>query len=451
MAAYKASPSPGPPGAADTPLSHQTAAPGLRSWIVLGVLCFVYVLNFLDRQLLSILAKPIQDSLHITDGQLGRIGGLYFALFYCFISIPVSWLADKTNRVRVLSLACALWSLATMACGLSSSYPQLVMARMTVGVGEAGGVPPSYAIISDYFPPGRRGTALGVYNLGPPIGQALGVAFGASIAAAYNWRDAFISLGAVGVFTALIVFLVVREPKRGGLDRIADLGGQAVAGAASSFRQTMAMFFSRPSLVLVSLASGATQFITYGAGNFTTLFLIREKGMTLREVAVYFALVVGLGMGAGIFISGRVIDRFTRKSKQAYALVPAASLTLAAPLYLAFVWAPSWPLALALLIGPTFLNYFYLSSAVALVQEEVAPHQRVLSGALLLLIMNMIGLGLGPTYVGAASDFFRASHPGHSLQFALYTLAPFYAVAVVLFLWLARVLRQEAASAGEPA
>ncbi|MDR3511211.1 MAG: MFS transporter [Caulobacteraceae bacterium] len=448
MAAYKSSPSTGLSGQVDRLSEHPSAAPGARSWIVLCVLCFVYVLNFLDRQLLSILAKPIQDSLHISDGQLGRIGGLYFALFYCFISIPVSWLADKTNRVRVLSIACALWSAATMACGLASTYPELVAARMAVGVGEAGGVPPSYAIISDYFPPGRRGTALGIFNLGPPIGQALGVAFGASIAAAYSWRDAFLSLGAVGVFTAVMVALIVREPRRGGLDRAPAPARQALEGAASSFRQTIAMFFSRPSLVLVSLASGATQFITYGLGNFTTLFLIREKAMTLREVAVYYALVVGIGMSAGIFISGRVIDRFTRRSKQAYATVPAMALVLAAPFFLGFIWAPSWPMALAFMIGPTFLNYFYLSSAVALVQEEVQPHQRVLSGALLLLIMNMIGLGLGPTYVGAASDFFRASHPTHSLQFALYTLLPFYGLAVALFLWLARVLRREGARTG---
>ncbi|MEA1648525.1 MFS transporter [Nitrospirillum sp. BR 11164] len=193
-----------------------SARPGPRAWFVLGMLCFVYVLNFLDRQLLSILAKPIQDDLKVTDGQLGLISGLYFALFYCFISIPVAWLADRTNRVRVLSIACALWSAATVACGMASTYPQLVLARMTVGVGEAGGVPPSYAIISDYFGPGRRGTALGLYNFGPPLGQALGVAFGAAIAAAYNWRSAFQLLGAVGVVTALAVYLLVREPRRGG-------------------------------------------------------------------------------------------------------------------------------------------------------------------------------------------------------------------------------------------
>ncbi len=147
------------------------------------MLCFVYMLNFLDRQLLAILAKPIQDTLHVSDHQLGLIGGLYFALFYCFIAIPVGWLADKTSRVQVLSLGCAIWSAATVACGLAASYSQLVVARMTVGFGEAGGVPPSYSIISDYFPPQSRGTALGIYNLGPPVGAALGIAFGASIAA----------------------------------------------------------------------------------------------------------------------------------------------------------------------------------------------------------------------------------------------------------------------------
>jgi MFS family permease len=415
--------------------------PGTRAWIVLGMLCFVYVLNFLDRQLLSILAKPIQDSLHITDGQLGLIGGLYFAVFYCFISIPVGWIADKTNRSRILALACAIWSGATMACGLAASYGQLVAARMTVGFGEAGGVPPSYAIISDYFPPGRRGTALGIYNLGPPIGAALGVAFGASIAAAYSWRDAFIVLGSVGIFAALLILLIVREPRRGGLDvrPVADSASLGTAG----FRNTIAMFFSRPALVLAALASGATQLITYGAGNFTTLFLMREKGMTLGQVAIYYALVVGIAMSAGIFVSGRVIDRFTRRSKQAFALVPAVSLILAMPFYIGFVWAPSWQLALLLLIGPTFLNYFYLSSSVTLVQEEVRPDQRVMSGALLLLVMNMIGLGLGPTYVGAASDFFRAGHPHHSLQLAFYTLLPCYGLAIILFLWLARVLRRE--------
>ncbi len=408
----------------------------VRGWVVLGMLCLVYVLNFLDRQLLSILAKPIQDSLHVTDGQLGLISGLYFALFYCFISLPVGWLADRTHRVRVLAAACAIWSAATMGCGLAGNYLQLVLARMTVGVGEAGGVPPSYAIISDYFPPRRRGTALAIFNLGPPIGQALGIAFGASIAVAFSWRHAFLALGAVGVAAALLVLLIVREPPRGGLDPVAE----GAKPAPSGFWPTVAMFVTRPTLMLIALGSGATQFITYGAGNFTALFLIREKGMTLNQIAVWYALVVGVAMTAGIFVSGRVIDRFTPKSRRAYALIPAIALVFAIPFYIGFVWAPTWPLAIALM-GPTFFNYFYLSSAVAFVQEEVAPNQRVLSGALLLLVMNMIGLGFGPTYVGAASDWLRAAHPHHSLQIAFYSLTPFYVLAIVIFLILALILK----------
>jgi MFS family permease len=411
---------------------------GAKAWIALGALCFVYVLNFLDRQLLSILAKPIQDALHVTDGQLGRIGGLYFALFYCLISIPVGWLADKSNRVHILSLACGLWSVATMACGLSANYPQLVASRMAVGVGEAGGVPPSYAIITDYFPPGRRTTALSLYNLGPPIGQALGVAFGASIAAAYSWRLAFLVLGGVGVVAALSVLGLVREPRRGGLD----LETAGAAGPKASFWSTVKMFVSSPSLVLVSLACGATQIITYGSGNFTTLFLMRERGMTLQEVALWVALVTGVCMCGGMYASGRLIDHFIRRSRKAYALAPALSLTLAAPLFFGFVTAPTWPVALLFLCGPTALNYFYLSSAVAFVHDEVRPDQRVLSGALLLLVMNLIGMGVGPTFVGWASDQFHAAHPHNSLQMAFFCLLPVYALAIGLFVILAGVLKR---------
>ncbi len=423
------------------------ARPGARAWFVLAILCFVYVLNFLDRQLLSILAKPIQDELGVTDGQLGLISGLYFALFYCVLAIPVGWLADRTNRVRVLALACGLWSAATAACGLSQSYPQLAASRMAVGVGEAGGVPPSYAIISDYFPSGTRGTALSLFNLGPPIGQALGVAFGASIAAAYSWRDAFLSVGVVGVITALVVWLFVREPRKGGLD--APLETHPPADAApipkAGFWSTCRMYFSNPVLRGMALACGATQFVTYALLNFATLFLMREKGMTLAEVAVWYALLVGVAVSLGMFASGRLIDRLGRRFKTAYAYLPAAGLAIAAPFFAAFIWAPSWPLALAFLALPMGLNYFYLSPAVTLVQEEVRPDQRVLSGALLLLVMNLIGLGLGPTYLGAVSDMFRASHPDNSLQMAFYTLLPFYGLAILMFLGLAGKIRRQAA------
>jgi len=412
---------------------------------MLIVLTFVYVINFLDRQLIGILAKPIQDALHVSDGQLGLIGGLYFAMFYCFIAIPIGWLADRTNRVTILSLACAIWSGATIACGMAVTYPQLVISRMAVGFGEAGGVPPSYALITDSFPPGKRAAALGIYNLGPAIGAAVGVAFGAAIAERFDWRMPFLIIGGIGIVTAILVRLLLREPERGGTDlvRAADASDKA------PFWPTLRMFFTNPVLLLVSLGSGATQFVTYGLGNFAVLFLMRDKGMGLNDVAIWYALLLAVGMGGGMVISGRVIDRMTRKSRAGYAIAPALSLVVAMPFYLGFIWAPSWPLALIFLTGVMLFNYFYLSASVALVQDEVGPNQRVLAGALLLLVMNFIGLGLGPTWVGQASDWFKAHGHEQYLQSALYTLTPFYLIAIGLFLWLARILRRESRNPAE--
>ncbi|WPL58108.1 MFS transporter [Qipengyuania profunda] len=415
--------------------------------ITLGMLAFVYVLNFLDRQLISILAKPIQDGLGITDGQLGLLTGFYFALFYCFIAIPIGWLADRTSRVKVLSAACAIWSAATAACGMAGTYGQLVVARMMVGVGEAGGVPPSYAIISDTFPRERRTTAMAIFNLGPPIGSALGVAFGASLAAAFDWRMPFYVIGGIGVVTAVVVYWVVREPKRGETDGLPVTTAPEVG--PEGFVATILRFFRNPLLLTASLASGAGNFITYGLLNFTVLFLMREKGMTLEDVAVWYALVVGIGMSTGIYASGRIVDRFARRSKAAYATVPAASLVLALPFFIGFAWAPSWKIALAFLLVPMFLNSFFLSATVTFVQNEVAPERRVISGALLLLVMNFIGLGLGPTYVGMMSDFFRPAYGEHALQTAYYALAPMYLIGALLFLWLARLIKR--AEAADPA
>ena len=413
--------------------------PDRRAWGVLSLLSFIYVLNFLDRQLLAILAHPIQESLRISDGQLGLIGGLYFAMFYTFIAIPVGWLADRTNRVTILAIACAIWSAATAACGLARTYPELVVARMAVGFGEAGGVPPSYALITDTFSPGYRATALGIFNLGPPIGAAVGIAFGAAIAAAFDWRAAFIAVGIIGIVTAAALKLILRDPERGGTDVVLDKS----ASEPAPFMGTIRSFFSNPLLVRACFGSGATQFVTYGLGNFAVLFLMREKGMTLEEVALWYALVVGLGMGSGMLVSGRLLDRFTRNSRTAFAMAPAISLTLALPFYIGFVWAPTWQLALLLLTPVMFLNYFYLSASIALVQDEVRPNERVLAGALLLLVMNFIGLGLGPTYVGAASDYFLSQGLENSLQIALYTLAPFFVLAILIFLSLAKRLKSE--------
>ena len=434
---------PAPVGAGQSPTA-QLPAVSRRAWIVLGMLSFVYILNFLCRLLPTILAKPITDSLHLSDGQFGLITGFYFAVFYTFISIPVGYLADRTNRSRVLACACAIWSGATMACGFAVGYAQFALSYIVVGFGEAGGVPPSYAIISDYFPPGRRGMALGLYNLGLPIGAALAIAFGASIAAAFGWQLAFQALGALGIVAVIGVLVIVKEPRRGGLDP-----ASAQPAKKSGFWETLTSFFSRRALVLVALGGGTTQIITYGAGNFTILFLMREKGMTLNEVALYYALLVGTIMSFGLFVAGRSVDMFSRRWKHAYGLVPALALTISLPFYIGFVWAPAWPLALAFLSGCMFLNYFYLPAAITLVQQEVRPDQRVMSSALLLLVMNFMGIGLGPTFVGAVSDYFRAHAFHNSLQIAMYALLPCYVLAIMLFLWLARVLRRESRKAGE--
>jgi predicted MFS family arabinose efflux permease len=309
---------------------------------------------------------------------------------------------------------------------------------MAVGFGEAGGVPPSYAIITDTYPPGKRAAAFGVFNLGPALGAAVGVAFGALIAEHFGWRMPFIIIGAVGIVTALLLRLLMREPVRGATDVAV-----ATTTEKARFWPTVGMFFSHPVLMLAALGSGATQFVTYGLGNFAVLFLMREKGMVLGEVALWYALVIAIGMGGGMIVSGRVIDRMTRRSRAGYAVAPAVSLAIAMPFYLAFVWAPGWPLALVLLLVVMVFNYVYLSAAVALVQDEVRPDQRVLSGALLLLVMNFIGLGLGPTWVGFASDMFKAQGDPHALRTALYTLTPFYLVAIALFALLARRLGRE--------
>ena len=184
-------------------------------YVVLGVLLIVYILNYLDRQLVSILVEPIRKELGFTDGQLGLITGLAFAAFYSVCGVPVAWLADRTNRVRVLTVACTMWSVATACCGLSTGFGALAVSRMTVGVGEAGGAPPSYSIISDYFPKKQRGVALAIFSLGVPLGQAAAVAFGVPIAEAFSWNVAFYSLGAMGVLAAIALILLVREPKRG--------------------------------------------------------------------------------------------------------------------------------------------------------------------------------------------------------------------------------------------
>lgn len=410
-----------------------------RRWATLGILTLIYVLNYVDRTLPSILAKPIQDDLGLSDGQLGLLGGLYFALFYGVLSVPVAWLADRTNRVRIVAAACALWSAATIACGLSSGYGELAAARMGVGVGEAGGVAPSYSVIADLFPAERRATALSLYNLGPPIGQMLGVAGGAALAASGGWRYAFLVVGAAGIVTALIAAITLREPARGSQDL-----APPIAAAHVSFVKSVRLFWADRTLRLAAAASAASAFIGSGTLAFLTLFLMREKGMSLQQVGSYFSVLLGVCVCGGIYASGRLVDRSLRRSVGAYGIVPAVATAVSLPFFLGFVAAPTWPLALVLLAVPLFCNYFYLTPAGALVQARVPAERRAMASALLLLVMNLVGGGLGPTFIGIASDAFRAAQPAHALQWAFYATAPFFLLALGFHLAVAQSLRRSA-------
>jgi len=239
------------------------------------------------------------------------------------------------------------------------------------------------------------------------------------------------------------VWAAVREPKRGATDApVIASGPHFIAEEPASLGATLRMFATRPALTLVSLSAAATQFVNYGTLGFTTLFLMREKGMTLNEIALWYALVLGAGVSAGIFLPGILIDRLAGRFPQVFGLLPGIALALAMPFFVGFVQAPTWPVALAFLAVPTFLNYFYLTPTVTLVQNSVSAKQRTLAGAVLLLIMNLLGLGLGPTWVGAWSDWLRPTHPEHSLQLALYSLLPFYLVAIILNFALAQRLKR---------
>lgn len=430
------------PGAA-TPKVHPEA------WIVLAVLLFIYIFNFLDRQLMSILQEPIKDELGLTDAQLGLMTGLYFALVYTVLGVVVGFLADRTNRRNILFAGAFLWSLFTVACGLAKTYPTMVAARMGVGVGEAAGAPPSYSIISDYFPAHMRGTALALFSLGVPFGMALGAAFGAKIHEIWGWRTAFIGIGAAGIVASFLLLILVHEPKRGAMD---DPEKARQAQEKSGFIETTRDFFSNPVLLLTALGCGAAAFVGYALLNWNVSFLIRVKGISYDAISKYYALMLAVSIGAGTLLSGALVDWLVKRSRVWYALLPAIAFALALPFHLAYVWAPDWQTALWLAAGPSFLNIFYLAPALAVVQNTVKPSQRTMAGALLLLVNNLVGLGFGPTYVGTLSDMFAESlGPVEGLKTAFAWVAPVYALTCLILLAQAWAIRlQDRKAPGAP-
>jgi MFS family permease len=414
-------------------------------YVVLGVLLVVYILNYLDRQLVSILAEPIKKDLSLTDTQLGLVTGFMFALFYTTFGVPVAWLADRTKRVGFVAVACGIWSLFTGACGLAASFAQLALARIGVGVGEAGGVPPSYAILSDYFPPRRRGLAMGLYSLGIPLGTFLGGAYGAWATRHFGWRGAFMSLAVPGVVVAALVALLVREPARGGLD---DAAQRAEAGAGLG--AVVGDFLKSATLVFVTLGCALSAVVGYSLQTWSPAFLMRVQGATLQDVGNFYSPLIGLAVAAGIFGSGWAVDRLGAKSLRAYPLLPAAAFVLAFPLYLLAINARDWRTSVLLLAIPQGLTFTYLSPAVAVVQNLVAPARRSTASALLLFVLNLLAVGCGPLYVGAVSDWAKPHYGVESLRVALYALIPFFVLGVGCN-YAASVAMKRRGAAGAPA
>jgi MFS family permease len=412
-----------------------SARPSLteRPYFVLGLLILIYTFNILDRQIVSILAQPIKADLGLSDTQLGLLTGLAFAFFYSIFGIPVGWLADRFGRVRIMACACMVWSVFSTACGFAQNFAQLAVARMGVGVGEAGGAPPSYSLISDYFPPERRAMAIGLFSFGAPLGILIGTALGAWVAEEFGWRAAFYVVSIPGVAIALILWLVVKEPRAGRLDAVPSAAVGALAPA-------IGRFFANPVLWRVSLAGGLSSFVTYGLLNWLPSFLMRSKGMELGEVAKYLSVTSAGAMALGLWLGGYLADRWGRKSERAYALVPGGALLAALPVFVAAVLYPGWGGALALFAIPIALNIFFMGPALAIIQNRTRPAERTVSSALFLLINNLVGLGCGPLFVGMVSDFAAGRGVTDSLQVAMLALAPMFLVGAVMHYFVARAI-----------
>ena len=441
------------------------------AWFVLGMLCFVYIFNFMDRQLMSVLSQYIKEDLNLTDTQIGLMTGFLFALFYTLLGVAAGWLADRSVRVRILAIGCFLWSLFTLLCGKAPNFGVMATARMGVGVGEAAGAPPSYSIVSDYFPAHRRGAALAIFSLGVPFGIALGSYVGPTVAEHFGWRWAFIGIGIAGLLASVILYLTVKEPKRGATDEVDIHMEESPTQVLNRqpFYQTVNEFFGRPMLLAAAVACGLAAFVGYAVLQWTVPYLQREFGKeAFVSINAYYSLMLAIAMGLGTWLSGEVVDWLGKKSKVNFALLPMVALALAIPGFIGFMMASTIWVAIAFLAIPTFLNIFYLAPALAVVQNSVGAHQRTVAGAMLLLVLNLIGLGGGPTMIGILSDHFNdatlaaanvdlaackgavgdvaqtcAQASSEGLRHAMYWLIPFYVVAVVALLVQAWATKKE--------
>ena len=400
--------------------------------IVLAMLLVVYTFNFVDRQILGILAPAIKAELGLTDTQLGALGGLAFALLYSTLAIPLSWLADRTSRSWVITVSLAVWSGFTALCGAATGFWQLFLYRLGVGVGEAGGVAPSYALIADYFPAGRRARALAIYSLGIPLGSAAGVMLGGWIAATIDWRAAFVAVGVAGLVLAPVFRLVVREPAR-----------PPRTDAAEPIGRVFGILARKRSFWLLSFGAASSSMLGYGLAFWLPSLLGRSFGMSLIEIGRFYGALLLIGGVAGVLAGGWIGDRLGARDRAWYARLPAICYWLAVPLFAVGILSTSGTAAFLALVVPQGLVYVWLAPVVAAVQHLVPAQMRATASATFLLINNLIGLGAGTLVLGALSDAMTARFGAEALRYAMLSGLGLYVVAGVLMWFAAGALARD--------
>jgi predicted MFS family arabinose efflux permease len=381
-----------------------TYSRGYLIW-AMGLLFFVYTSNFIDRTILSVLQQPIKEELKLSDSQLGMLGGLAFAVLYSTLGIPIARLAERHSRKGIITASLVVWSAMTALCGYAQGYGSLFAFRVGVGIGEAGATPPAHSLIADYFPPQRRATALSIYSLGIPIGVLAGSALGGLIAQTYGWRPAFAIVGLPGLGLAVLTQFTLREPPRGHSE-----GGEAVGAAMPSLMDVVRRLLSRRSFVHVAAGAALASFGGYGVGSFAAPYFIRNFGLTLAQAGIVMGLIAGAAAAVGTLGGGIVADRAAKRDKRWYVWIPAIGLAVATPMYVVGYQIPDWKLAVAVLLVPPMLHYSYLGPSFGVMHNLVSPRMRATATALLFLVINLIGLGLGPTLTGMASDFYARHH-----------------------------------------
>jgi predicted MFS family arabinose efflux permease len=383
-------------GAAASPLTR--ALGGHRRW-ALFLLVLVYLFNFIDRTIIGTLGQAIKDDLKISDFQLGILGGFVFALFYSALGLPIARLAERRNRVTIIAAAAAFWSLMTTLCGFAQGYLHLLLARLGVGVGEAGYVPAAQSVITDYYPPEKRSSALAIFNLGIPLGNMFGAFAAGAVAQTWGWRLAFVIVGLPGVVLGLIIKLTVKEPPRGQFDT-------AIAERPAPLGEVLRFLLAKPAFRHMMMGCGLAAFGGYSLMQFLHPFFVRNFELPYAQAALLQGLIGGIATGISMLIGGFLPDLIGRTDKRWYLWTPAIGGLFAAPAYCLGFMAPGWGASFAVLLAAGIFQYFYLSPTYAVAHNMVDPRMRASAIAILILAMNIIGLMCGPSFTGFMSDVF---------------------------------------------